>query len=97
MDKLSKRALSPAFFDNILNEYLRDGQMQSFYKEVIYMGMLKNASYASFGLKDTQYLRESKKYLDLFRDITTQMRDKREPYPARRPILVNRGDDGEER
>jgi len=30
LDMLSKRALSPTFFNNILNEYAKDGQMPAY-------------------------------------------------------------------
>ena len=80
LDMLSQRAMSPKFFNNILSEYSRDGQMPAFIQEVQYMGLLKRASYANFGYDDNVYLRNSKKYLDNLRNITTQMRDYREPF-----------------
>lgn len=80
LDMLSERAISPNFFNNILNEYSRDGQMPSFIQEVQYMGLLKRASYANFGYEDVSYLRNSKTYLDRLRNVTTQMRDYREPF-----------------
>lgn len=80
LDMLSERAISSNFFNNILNEYSRDGQMSSFIQEVQYMGLLKRASYANFGYEDVSYLRNSKTYLDRLRNLTTQMRDYREPF-----------------
>lgn len=80
LDMLSERAMSSNFFNNILNEYSRDGQMPSFIQEVQYMGLLKRASYANFGYEDVSYLRNSKTYLDRLRNLTTQMRDYREPF-----------------
>ena len=80
LDMLSERAMSSNFFNNILNEYSRDGQMPSFTQEVQYMGLLKRASYANFGYEDVSYLRNSKTYLDRLRNLTTQMRDYREPF-----------------
>ena len=77
---LSERALSPNFFNTVLNEYSRDGQMAAFIKEVQYMGLLKRASYANFGYEDVSYLRNSKTYLERLKNITTQMRDYREPF-----------------
>ena len=79
LDMLSKRALSPTFFNNILNEYAKDGQMPAFIQEVQYMGLLKRASYANFGYEDVSYLHNSKTYLERLRNVTTQMRDYREP------------------
>ena len=80
LDMLSKRALSPTFFNNILNEYAKDGQMPAFIQEVQYMGLLKRASYANFRYEDVSYLHNSKTYLERLRNVTTQMRDYREPF-----------------
>lgn len=80
LDMLSERALSPSFFDNILNEYSRDGQMRALAYEVQYMGLLKRASYANFGYEDVSYLHNSKTYLERFKNLTKQMRDVREPF-----------------
>ena len=80
LNMLSERAMSPNFFNNILNEYSRDGQIPSFIKEVQNMGLLKRASYANFEQEDVSYLRNSKTYLDRLRSITTKMRDYREPF-----------------
>ena len=77
---LSSRALSPNFFNSVLNEYSRDGQMPSFIKEVQYMGLLKRASYANFGYEDPSYLYNSNRYLQNLRSVTAQMRDYREPF-----------------
>ena len=79
LNMLSERAMSPNFFNNILNEYSRDGQIPSFIKEVQNMGLLKRASYANFEQEDVSYLRNSKTYLDRLRSITTK-RDYREPF-----------------
>lgn len=80
LDMLSERAMSPKFFNIILNEYSRDGQMPAFIQEAQYMGLLKRVSYANFGYDDNLYLRNSKTYLDNLRNITSQMRDYREPF-----------------
>ena len=80
LSMLSDRAISPNFFNNILNEYSRDGQMPSFIKEVQYMGLLKRASYANFGHSDPLYLQNSSRYLQNLGSITSQMRDYREPF-----------------
>lgn len=83
---LSSRALSPDFFNTILSEYTRDGQMPAFIREVQYMGLLKRASYANFGAEDISYCRNSSRYLSELTNITSQMRDWREPF-------VNTGDE----
>ena len=76
---LSERAISPLFFNNILKEYSRDGQMQAFAQELQYMGLLKKASYANFGYDDISYLNNSASYLNNLKSITSKMRDYREP------------------
>lgn len=80
LDMLSERAMFPDFFDNILNEYSRDGQMVNLIKEALYMGAIKKASYAKFGQDDRKYLGESKVNLDRLKDLTSRMRNKREPF-----------------
>lgn len=77
---LSNRALYPNFFNTIVNEYTRDGQMPAFIKEIQYMGLLKRASYANFGYGDISYLQNSSVYLSTLKDVTSQMRDYREPF-----------------
>ena len=80
MKLLSTRALSPNFFNTILSEYTRDGQMPAFIKEVQYMGLLKRASYANLGAEDISYCINSSRYLSELSNITSQMRDWREPF-----------------
>lgn len=80
LSMLSARAILPNFFNNILNEYSRDRQMPSFIQEVQYMGLLKRASYANFGHADPLYLQNSSRYLQNLGNITSQMRDYREPF-----------------
>lgn len=80
LDMLSERALSPNFFNNILSEYTKDGQMPAFIEETQYMGLLKRASYANFGYEDVSYLHNSKTYLEKLKSITAKMRDYREPF-----------------
>ena len=80
LDMLSERAMFSNFFDNILNEYSRDGQMPNFIKEAQYMGLLKRAAYANFGRGELKYLRDSKGFLVELKDLTSRMRDYREPF-----------------
>ena len=82
LSMLSKRALSSDFFKSILDEYSRDGNMQSFIKAVQYMGLLKRASYANFGYGDEKYLRDSNKNLQSLRALTSKMRNYKEPFVA---------------
>lgn len=80
LNMLSERAISPNFFNNVLTEYSRDGQMPAFIKQFQYMGLLKRASYANFGYDDVSYLHNSTSYINNLRNIATQMRDYREPF-----------------
>ena len=76
---LSERALSLDFFNNILNEYSRDGQIPAFQQELQCMGFLKRASYANFGYENVSYLNNSASYLNNLKTLTSKMRDYREP------------------
>ena len=78
---LSERATSPDFFDNIISEYKKDGQMSNFIKIIQCMGNLKRTSYARFGKADKEYLKNQKKYLLDFKEIAESLRDYREPLP----------------
>ena len=77
---LADRALSPKFFDRILREYTKDGQLRSFIEEVKDMGYIKRASYANFGYENAQYLDNSRRYLQNLKRVTSKMRDRREPF-----------------
>ena len=80
LNLLSKRALSSNFFDNFLDEYMRDNQVNNLITELKYMGCIKKASYASFGADDRFYLDNSSVYLENFKEIAGSLRDYREPY-----------------
>ena len=80
LNMLSERALLPDFFDKILSEYRRDGQMSAFLQEVKYMGLLKRASYANFGYGDVSYLQNSGDYLEKLKKLSLQLRDYRIPF-----------------
>ena len=83
LNLLSQRALSPTFFDNILNEYERDGQMDAFFQQLTCMGYLRRAAYANFGYYDSdtnaRYLDWSKGYLDMLKSMNPALVDPREP------------------
>lgn len=66
--ELCKRALNDNFFSNIYNEYEKDGQLYNFYQLFQYFGIIKNASYATFGMSDKKYLVASERALN---EITT--------------------------
>lgn len=78
LDILSERALSPNFFDNILDEYKQNEQIQELILASLYMGCLKRASYASFGYDEKQYLEKSTMFLNGLSSLTTEIRNQRE-------------------
>ena len=80
LDMLSERAMSSDFFDNILEEYQRNGQMEAFKKIFKSMGYLKRASYANFGCEDPIYMENSWRYLDDLRNQAAALRDYRDPF-----------------
>lgn len=79
MGELSKRAISGKFADNIIREYTHDGQLSNLFTQIHYMGLIKKASYARFGMDSTKYLASSLDYLREFSKVATKMRDYREP------------------
>lgn len=79
LNTLSKWALSDSFYNDIIDEYLHDNQIQSLIDELKLMGCLKRASYANFGYDEVDYLINSKYYLNQFKDIAGKLKDDREP------------------
>lgn len=84
LNTLSQRALKSSFVEEILQEYTRDGQLQNLYPEIKNMGIIKNASYASFGeYPDQEALSNSKSALIGLSKLTNSLRDYREPFSPR--------------
>ena len=77
---ISKRALSPDFYDNILKEYISDNQLLNFIKLAMLMGCLKKASYAKFGHDDSSFSKNSANYLREFQNLALKLWDKRDEY-----------------
>ena len=79
LDILSKRALSPSFATDIIDEYTRDGQLENLFKLTNNMGIIKKAVYTSFGGDtDRQALQNSKQALENFYDLANKMREYRD-------------------
>lgn len=79
LDILCKRALSPSFALDIIEEYNKDGQIDNFYKIVDNMGIIKQAVYTSFGGDDNiMALQNSQRALEDFYSLTARMRDYRD-------------------
>ena len=87
LDMLSTRALSPNFANDIINEYVRDGQFANLVTLAEKMGIIKNAVYTSFGVgRDYDALRNSGGALLSFLNLADRMRDRRDPVT---PTRVN--------
>ncbi len=81
---LSQRALKSSFAEEILEEYTKDGQLQNLYPEIKNMGIIKNASYATFGANSNhEVLSNSKSALIGLSKLTNSLRDYREPFSPR--------------
>ncbi len=83
LNALSQRALKSSFVDEIMQEYTKDGQLSNLFPEIKNMGILKNASYATFGGYDQQVLSKSKSALVGFSKLANSLRDYREPFSPR--------------
>lgn len=79
LKSFSDRALNPNFATNIINEYTTDGQAANLYTLLQYMGNIKNASYALFGMGDPNSLTISKANLERFNSLALSLRDFRSP------------------
>lgn len=75
------RALSPNFFDEIVSEYRRDGEIDNLISLFMNMGVIKNASYSLFSRgMSSSYLSSSKKCRDEIIKISSKLRDYRQPF-----------------
>lgn len=79
MKEFDKRALSEEFSKKIFDEYNYDNQTTNLFYLLKYLGIIKNASYATFGYADDKYLRKSSEALKEYKQLVERMRDYREP------------------
>ena len=79
MREVAQRAKSKDFANRIIREYTRDGQLPNLFSQMHYMGLIKKASYARFGMDSITFLNESLNNYKTFSQIATKMRDYREP------------------
>ena len=77
MFELSKRALGPDFLDKIFFEYSRDNQLNNLYYLLYNMGIIKRASYSTFGYSDRKYLLMSHQAKENTRRYSKALRDYR--------------------
>jgi hypothetical protein len=95
LDILCTRALSPSFANDIINEYVRDGQFENLITLGENMGIIKNAVYTSFGGdKDYDALRKSGGVLLEFLNLADRMRDTRDPIATTGTVSRNMGQSG---
>ena len=77
---LSKRALSKNFINDIVYEYTRDGHIDELYFLMSYLGIIKKASYATFGYDNPKYIKEAPKAFNEVKNMASNLRDRREPF-----------------
>ena len=78
---LDTRTLSPNFFDEVISEYRRDGEMDNLVSLFVNMGVVKNASCSLFSSDiPSYYIKNSKTSKDELRKLTNTLRDYRKPF-----------------
>ena len=80
LDKLSLRAMNSQFLNNIFYEYKRDGQEENLYYLMSFLGIIKRASYATFGYDDKKYIDSSLDALNEVKKLGGSLRDYRAPF-----------------
>lgn len=83
LSEFCKKALNKNFANDMIEEFRIDGQLDNFYILLESLGIIKNASYASFGLGEQKYITESSGALKKINDFSEQLRDYREPLNTR--------------
>jgi len=71
--ELCKRALKSDFFLNVVVEYYNDGQMDKFYTLFEKLGVIKKASYATFGMDNVKYINSSRSALETVDKLCSQL------------------------
>lgn len=77
LDKLSVRALDKDFLKDIVEEYKRDRHETDFFYIMPYLGIIKRASYATFGCDDIKYIDSSLSALNELKLMAVPLRDYR--------------------
>lgn len=80
LDFLSLRALKKDFANSIFYEYFRDGHESDLYYLMTYLGVIKKASYATFGYEDKKYINASESAMRELRKLAGCLRDPRPPF-----------------
>ena len=79
LDLLSFRTLDGNFVNSIIGEYRNDNHLQDLYFILSYLGIIKKASYATFGFDDPLYIKKSINALNELKMYTERLRNYNEP------------------
>ena len=79
LKELSTRAFDSKFISNIIDEYRNDGHINDLVELLYYMGVVKNASYAMFGLGEMEDVYRSGDARNKIITLCSSLRDYREP------------------
>ena len=80
LNKLSLRAMNSQFLNDIFYEYRRDGQIENLYLLMGFLGIIKRASYATFGYDDRKYIDSSLEAFNEVKKLGGSLRDYRAPF-----------------
>lgn len=79
MKEFNKQTLNEEFSKKLFDEYTHDGQILNLYYLLNRLGIIKNASYATFNYGDATYIKQSSKALAEYNQLVRRMRDYRDP------------------
>ena len=81
LEMMEIRTKKEGFFDDVLDEYVRDNQIRNLFIQLYDMGIIRNAAYARIGQKEQSYLDREKGASQRLLTISSRLRDYREPLP----------------
>ena len=79
LEKLCDRSFSHDFFSDIFREYVHDGREEDLIELLQNMGIIKDASYALFGIGEVEDIIASKNAKDRVVALSKSLRDTRDP------------------
>lgn len=80
LNRLSLRAMNNQFLNDIFYEYKRDGQEENLYLLMGFLGIIKRASYATFGYDKKNYIDSSLEAFNEVKKLARSLRDSRPPF-----------------
>lgn len=80
LNLLSLRALRKDFANDIFDEYKKDGHYEDLKDLMFYLGIIKKASYATFGYEDRKYISYSLEAFTELKKLAGSLRDYRPPF-----------------